>query len=143
MNFSKAIQICIKKSFNSSGRASRAEYWYFFLFCSLIGLLVTACDAVFLGIKRPETGIFSLLAEVILFLPAISVTIRRLHDTNKPGWYMFILLLIVPILLIEYLFGADLRWMAMFGVFGTLAFCVWLFQSSDEGENQYGSEPTT
>lgn len=56
---------------------------------------------------------------------------------------MLILLLIMPILLIEYLFGFDLQWMAMFGVFGTLALCVWLFQSSDEGENQYGPEPTS
>ena len=80
---------------------------------------------------------------VKLFLPGISVVIRRLHDTNKPGWYMLILLLIMPILLIEYLFGIGLQWMAMFGIFGTLAFCVWLFQSSDECENQYGPDPTT
>jgi uncharacterized membrane protein YhaH (DUF805 family) len=53
---------------------------------------------------------------------------------------MLILLLIMPILLIEYLFGIDLQWMAIFGI---LAFCVWLFQSSDEGENQYGPEPTS
>ena len=77
---------------------------------------------------------------VKLFLPGISVVIRRLHDTNKPGWYMLILLLIMPILLIEYLFGIDLQLMAIFGI---LAFCVWLFQSSDEGENQYGPEPTS
>lgn len=56
---------------------------------------------------------------------------------------MLILLLIMPILLIEYLFGIDLQWMAIFGVFGILAFRVWLFQSSDEGENQYGPDPTT
>ena len=80
---------------------------------------------------------------VKLFLPGISVVIRRLHDTNKPGWYMLILLFTMPILLIEYLFGIDLQWMAIFGVFGILAFCVWLFQSSDEGENQYGPEPTS
>ncbi|WP_251423655.1 DUF805 domain-containing protein [Veillonella agrestimuris] len=76
-----------------SGRASRKEYWSFVLFSIIFAIVAALLDVAF------ETNeIISNLVSVIFIVPSISVTVRRLHDVNKSGWWYFIYL--VP------LFGA-------------------------------------
>ena len=80
IGFGEAINTCIKKYFDFSGRARRSEYWYFVLFNCLVftGLLILSLPEVF--------GIFYLF----VFIPSISVLVRRLHDTGKSGWWILI-----------------------------------------------------
>jgi uncharacterized membrane protein YhaH (DUF805 family) len=69
---------------NFDGRASRSEYWYFFLFNVLVSIVVNVI-AVF--IKLPILGSLYSLA---VLLPGIGVAIRRMHDVDKSGWYCLI-----------------------------------------------------
>ena len=97
MSFALAVKTCFKKYFDFSGRASRPEYWWFFLGCILAlaaSLLVAVELAAALGTKEAESGIaFALLPLAVilgLLLPQLAVTVRRLHDTGKSGAWYFI-----------------------------------------------------
>ena len=70
-----------------SGRASRAEYWWF----TLGTLLLTAAAGV-LDAALPGDILGSLLS-IFLFVPGLAVAVRRLHDTNRSGKYLFLLLI--------------------------------------------------
>lgn len=91
------------------GRARRSEYWYYVLFNFLVGVILSIIFA-------PLNWIYSL----IVLLPGLSLTVRRLHDTGKSGWC--ILLFCIPIVNIILIF-------------------LWLCKAGDTGANQYGEDP--
>ena len=91
MNFGQAISSCLSKYATFTGRASRPEFWWFFLFQILISLA-----ASMLG----ET-INSLVA-LGLLLPAWAVGSRRLHDIGKSGWWQLIMLTVIGLLVLIY-----------------------------------------
>ena len=87
MNFKNAIKTCLKdKYFNFKGRASRSEFWFFYLFL-VIGYAITI-STMFISIKL-FIGILSIFI-LAMIIPSLAVTVRRLHDINKSG--LFILL---------------------------------------------------
>ena len=86
-SFGEAISVCFNKYVAFSGRASRSEYWYFFLFCILLGLATTLVDAVIFGVAN-ELSPVNALTSLALFLPSLAVAVRRLHDTNRSGWWI-------------------------------------------------------
>lgn len=83
MDFMTSVKTCFKKYFDINGRASRSEYWWFFLFVFII-------SAITLNISFLLNGIISLL----LICPSFAVQIRRLHDDDMSGW--FVLLHLIP-----------------------------------------------
>jgi len=85
MTFSESVQTCFAKYFDFDGDASRSEYWWFVLFIIVVGFALAA-------VSRTLSGIFSLLTIV----PAIAAATRRLHDTNRSGWWQLIAL--VPVI---------------------------------------------
>ncbi len=110
---------CLKNYFNFSGRATRSEFWYFTLFCLLFGMLIMLIEYM-LGIGNvKETGILSLIFDLALVFPSLAVSTRRLHDTNRSGWWNLIIL--VPII-------------------GIIVLIVFYSQDSKE-DNQYGVNP--
>ena len=76
--------IVLKKYAEFNGRARRSEYWYFVLFSTIISITLTLIE-VSLGWKYLDS--FYSLAVLI---PSIAVTIRRMHDVNRSGWYCII-----------------------------------------------------
>lgn len=79
MTFADSIKTCFSKYAEFNGRASRSEYWWFFLFfiiCATVSSIVS--------------GIVSILFYLAVFLPTIAVTTRRLHDTDRSGWFQLI-----------------------------------------------------
>jgi uncharacterized membrane protein YhaH (DUF805 family) len=84
----------LKKYAIFEGRARRAEYWYFVLFMVLIGVAAKVVDRI-LGTPMGENGVVSTLCSLGLFLPALAVAVRRLHDTNRSGWWL--LLGLIPV----------------------------------------------
>lgn len=84
MTFQESIKICLAKYADFSGRASRSEYWWFVLFI----LLVSMAASVF---SPKLSALFSLAT----LLPSIAAATRRLHDTNRTGWWQ--LLVLVPL----------------------------------------------
>lgn len=111
MNMLDAIKICFQKYFTFSGRARRAEYWWFTLFFVIISITLVMIDPT-----QILAGIFSL---IVLF-PTLAVTIRRLHDIGYNGWW--VLLNLVPLI--------GLIWPLYYGLKG----------SSPES-NEYGPPP--
>ena len=89
---------------NFSGRACRSEFWYFCLSVFLIALLLTLVEVV-LGIFNQETGYgpLSLLFQIIIIIPSISVTSRRLQDRGISGWWQLSYLIIIGFLVITIL----------------------------------------
>jgi uncharacterized membrane protein YhaH (DUF805 family) len=109
-----------KKTFVFSGRARRKEYWMFILITTIISIVLTIVDMV-LGLDITEdTGLLSGLFSLILIIPSLSVTFRRLHDIGKSGWW--ILLSFIPII----------GWLVLF-IFSVL--------DSQSGTNKYGPNP--
>ena len=87
MNFKNAIKSCLKdKYFNFKGRASRSEFWFFYLFL-VIGYTI-AISTMFISIKLFIGTI--LIFSLAMIIPSIAVTVRRLHDINKSGWFILL-----------------------------------------------------
>ena len=108
----------LKKYAVFSGRAQRAEFWYFTLFNALIGVAINFIDILVITISIP-LGL-SILYMLAVFIPGIAVSVRRLHDTNKSGWYLLIGL--IPII-------------------GSIVLIIFFIIDSDPTENQYGPNP--
>lgn len=111
----------MKKYADFSGRARRKEYWLFALFNVIFAIVALLLDNLF-GTASEDLGyglIYGLFSLAIL-IPSLAVTVRRLHDVGKSGWWLFISL--IPII------GG-----------------IWLFiltiTDSQPGDNQYGPNP--
>ena len=111
----------LKKYAVFNGRARRKEYWYFVLFNILISMVLGIIDGA-TGSFNPEMGIGLLggVYSLAVLTPGIAVSIRRLHDTDRSGWWLFILL--IPLI-------------------GAIVIIVFTVQDSQTGENQYGQNP--
>ena len=88
----QAIQACLSMYVAGNGRASRSEFWWFFLLCVIVGIITNVLDD-FTG-----AGIFH-YANYGLFLPLLSAQIRRLHDINRSGWWVLLGVAIFPVTL--------------------------------------------
>lgn len=109
----------IKKYIVFSGRASRSEYWYFILFNLLIGMVLGGIESV-IGISGDDAGPLVRFYSLFIFLPAWTVAVRRLHDTNRSGWWLLIHL--IPVI-------------------GTIVFIIFAIEDSTPGDNDYGRNP--
>ncbi len=80
----------MKKYVDFSGRARRKEYWMFILFNLIFAFVTIVLDGL-LGINDSQgIGVFYSLFSLVILLPTLSVTVRRLHDVGKSGWWIFI-----------------------------------------------------
>ena len=95
---------------NFSGRACRSEYWYFLLSVILVAFILTIFE-VLLGIDSIEIGYgpLTLIFQIIVIIPSISLTSRRLQDRGISGWWQLLQLTIIaiPILIIIYMLPAK------------------------------------
>lgn len=104
VSFGAAIGSAFKHYVGFTGRARRSEYWYFALLNFLVGII----------------PIVNILWSLVVLLPGLALTVRRLHDTGKSGW--FVLLNLIPLV-------------------GSIILLVWLCQDSSRGANKYGPSP--
>ena len=114
------IQV-LKKYAVFSGRAQRAEYWFFTLFNIIISIVLSIID-VTVGTFDPQSGFgyISGIYTLAVLLPSIAVCIRRLHDTSRTGWWF--LLILIPLI-------------------GPIVLLVFFVMDSTPGENKYGPNP--
>ena len=91
IGFSQAVTLAFQQYFKFSGRATRAEYWWFFLFVLIGGIVVFIVD-LFAGTMDYATGqgVFSGLFELAIVIPSMSLGCRRLHDINRTGWWQLL-----------------------------------------------------
>lgn len=133
----------LRKYADFKGRASRAEFWIFFLFVVIAQALAAVVDLLFGG---GRSGVFSLLAAVLLFVPQLAVTVRRLHDVNRSGRELvvpFLMLLAAPLFVIFRGFIAGIITLGYSGIV-LLLFANLLLLLIKQGSsipNKYGASP--
>ena len=125
---------CFKKYATFSGRARRLEYWCFVLINNFVcGIIMTIAGVCAANLSRAghygqrdmeafiAIGIIACVVYgLVMMLPTLAVTVRRLHDTGRSGWFMFINL--IPII-------------------GPIVFLVTMLLDSQPGTNAYGANP--
>ena len=111
----------LKKYTVFTGRARRKEYWFFVLFNIIISAALAIVD-YFTGTYSATygMGLLGCLYTLAVLIPAIAVSVRRLHDTGRSGWWL--LLALIPIV-------------------GGIVLLVFMVFDSEPGENKYGPSP--
>lgn len=121
MSFPVAVQKCLSNYVTFTGRAQRSEYWWFILFVVIVSVLSGMLDGI-LGLTFDEDGngpIQSLVGLAIL-LPTISVSVRRLHDLDRSGWWW---------------------WIQLIPLIGFIIFLVFACTPGTDGPNRFGPDP--
>ncbi len=127
MTFTQTIPAVLSKYATFTGRAARPEFWWWVLFVFLVNVATALIDHIIiapaLGIEAytEETPqMLSMVVSLGLLLPGLAVGVRRLHDINRSGWWMLIIL-------IPLIGGLFLLW--------------WCVKKGDEGDNDFGPPP--
>ena len=102
MNMKEAVVSVLTNWNNFSGRACRSEFWYFCLAALLLSLIIGIIEIAtgMVDIESTEIGILSIIFSLLLIVPSLSVTARRLQDRGLSGWWQLLYLTIVGILVI-------------------------------------------
>ena len=102
MNMKEAVVSVLTNWNNFSGRACRSEFWYFVLATFLVSMIISIIEIAtgMVDIESAEIGILSIIFALLLFVPSLSVTARRLQDRGWSGWWQLLYLTIVGILVI-------------------------------------------
>lgn len=87
-------KVVLENYVNFTGRARRAEFWWYFLANLIISIVLNIIDAA-IGFGSGYGGVLSAIYGLAVLLPGLAVGIRRLHDTDKSGWWL--LLVFIPI----------------------------------------------
>ena len=118
MNFQDSVKSGFRNWVNFKDRASRSEFWFLVLFSILLGFISGLVD----GLLNAMIGIqfVNLIAVLALTIPSLSVTIRRLHDLDKSGWW--VLLCLIPLV-------------------GIIILTVWYATKGTFGPNRFGPDP--
>lgn len=137
-DFPQAVKTCFKKYFDLKGRASRSEYWYFVLFIFL-GYLAGFLLGMVAEVLFWLLGIFIL----VIIIPAITVTARRLHDINKSGWFQALPL---PPAIVETVFAMNRNEVGEL-IFIIIGLGVYIYlivlycTAGDSKKNRFGKNP--
>jgi len=142
----------LQKYADFSGRAARAEYWWFVLAIIVCYVIINIIESL-IGINRMVLGIYGPLM-VLLWLatlvPQIAVSVRRLHDTNRSGWWL--LVVVIPYAILGFMMGraagaGNASGLAAAGLFslvalaGALVILVLMILPGNKGDNSYGPDP--
>lgn len=104
-----------------SGRARRKEYWFFALFNIIISLALTFIDSQTGSLDEAgDIGVLGTIYGLLVFIPSIAVSVRRLHDIGRSGWWL--LIAFVPLI-------------------GGIVLLIFMLLDSEPGGNQYGDSP--
>lgn len=108
--------------FEFSGRSTRRQYWLFWLVAALLCLGAFYADYKLYGIipTATEHGPFAVFVSIVHVIPGITVTVRRLHDTGRSGWWYFIQF--VPVI-------------------GSLVLLFWMLRGPEQWDNAFGPDP--
>ena len=117
----KYFVLALKRYADFSGRSTRPEYWYFFLFNLIFAIAAMLLDSMLgLNFNYVPYGYIYVLYGIAMLLPGLSAAVRRLHDIDKSGWW--ILISLIPFV-------------------GAIWLLVLLASTGTEGPNRYGDNP--
>ena len=110
----------LKKYAVFSGRSRRKEYWYFFLFNLIISFVLGFIEGALGLFPDVDYSILGTIYSLAVLLPGLGVSVRRLHDTDRSGWWLLI---------------------AFIPLVGAIVLLVFMVQDSEPGDNRYGPNP--
>jgi uncharacterized membrane protein YhaH (DUF805 family) len=113
MNFSDSIKLGFSNYVNFTGRACRSEFWYWFLFVFIVAVVAAIIDRV---IGASVTGTIWSLA---VFIPNIAIAVRRLHDTDRSGWWALLWIIVI---------------------IGWIILIIWWCSKGTDGPNRFGQD---
>jgi uncharacterized membrane protein YhaH (DUF805 family) len=119
MNFWQAIAAGYRNYVNFSGRAVRSEYWYWFLFTLLGSFATEILDAGIFSSQIPSASPLNDVFNLLTFLPGLTISVRRLHDIDRTGWWILIALTIIGLFVLFY----------------------WACVKGTNGDNRFGPDP--
>jgi uncharacterized membrane protein YhaH (DUF805 family) len=117
MTFVEAVKAGFQNYVNFISRATRSEFWYWVLFAVLLSIVTSAIDYVLF--PKGWVAPISSLVGLAMFLPGLSVAVRRLHDLDRSGWW--VLLALIPIV-------------------GMIMLIIWGCTRGTVGPNRFGSD---
>tara|TARA_B100000989_G_C19459338_1_gene435520 strand:- start:303 stop:824 length:522 start_codon:yes stop_codon:yes gene_type:complete len=139
---------CFLRAFTNyatfSGRARRKEFWYFYLFTSIISALLSVIDSA-LGLDGPnvesgEGGLLTGLFGLAMVVPYFAVLSRRLHDVGRSAKWI-LACFISFVLMIPVMVFLDTFWLISFPVGIGLLILFWTLKNSQHGSNKWGANP--
>jgi uncharacterized membrane protein YhaH (DUF805 family) len=131
MTFLESLKTCLVDKYATfSGRASRSEFWWFVLFCILVGVVLDMLFPIDLPVNYNGVSedlnvaprnylVAQLIGNLFLFIPYLSVGIRRLHDVGRSAWWQLISLTGIGVILLIY----------------------WSCKKGTPGPNRFGEDP--
>ena len=131
MGFMDAVRSVFGKYVTFSGRAPRSEYWWFYLFAIIVIVVAIIIDVMIDPSRGTMTttstsfemsgngGPVTLILSLLLLLPGLAVSVRRLHDIDKAGWW--ILIGLIPLI-------------------GFIVLIVWYCTKGTLGPNRFGAD---
>jgi len=120
MTMMQAVNICFSKYFTFSGRARRAEYWWFALFLIIVSIALGVLDGLLFGMSMESGGPLGALFSLATIIPSIAAGARRLHDIDRTGWWL--LMFFVPMI-------------------GWIVLLVFFVTRGTSGANRFGPDP--
>ena len=122
VDFGTAVKLGFQRYVDFSGRSTRAEYWWWGLFSVVVSFALFIADTLtgnsstfgWLG------GLLETLFTLATIIPSLALSVRRLHDINRTGWWLLLLFVLV---------------------IGWIVLIVWAIKRGDEGPNKYGPDP--
>jgi uncharacterized membrane protein YhaH (DUF805 family) len=153
MGFGEAVRSVFSKYVQFTGRARRSEYWYYTLFAVLVAIGLGIVDGIIFGFEPEDPSILSNLFALGTFIPGLAVSVRRLHDTNRSGWWIVLpyallgasIFFFASIMLGSGAGGANVGILGLLVLLATLGalimLLVWLCTDGTRGENRFGPDP--
>jgi uncharacterized membrane protein YhaH (DUF805 family) len=119
MGLKEAISYCFRNYVGFSGRAARSEYWYWTLFIFLLWIVAWLIDMTAFGFNTTGVNPITVIAMLATLLPSLAVSVRRLHDIDRSGWWVLLILT---------------------GI-GYIVLLAWGFMRGTVGANRFGPDP--
>jgi uncharacterized membrane protein YhaH (DUF805 family) len=119
MGLKEAITYCFRHYVDFSGRAARSEYWWWALFITLLSIVALLIDLTVFGFNTTGVNPISAIVALATLLPNLAVSVRRLHDIDRTGWWVLL----------------------AFTVIGGIVLLVWACMRGTVGANRFGPDP--
>jgi uncharacterized membrane protein YhaH (DUF805 family) len=120
MGFKDAISSGFRNYIGFRGRAARSEYWYWVLFLVLLQIVAWLIDMTLFGFNTTGVNPIGVLVSLATLLPGIALSVRRLHDVDRLGWW--VLLGLIPVI-------------------GWIVLIYWACLRGTVGANRFGPDP--
>lgn len=138
MIFAQSIKTCFKKYATFSGRASRSEFWWWSLLCTIISFVIMSID------KMIGISVLQVIFCLATILPSIAVSVRRLHDTNRSALWAIILWSLMAIIYLNIMYPLNHTIMGIITLFLIIypwVYIYFLCKKGTVGDNRFGKDP--